>query len=329
MKSSVVTLPPPDLQIAFAGQLRKADADFLQSALLDTVAQLPTKTIDEQLHGFVASESLRRLSSAGLRGELIFPVPVVLSARPKLLAYYRLLFGFSQKEFYLAKYGTSSFKRMEDCGEISPRSADKLNDLCKAFAECGARLLAGFSPEHLSSKFFDRLTLLTLGSQFRGSANVTRGSDAVRIVFDLIEKITHPAATKATKTRIEIENAAKRKVVVEFSSDPDISILEEIFPGHFTKKIAIEIKGGTDFSNIHNRIGEAEKSHQKAKQEGFTEFWTIVNVERFDVEVAERESPTTNRFYVLAELLTANGNVFQDFRSRLESLLGIRSAKSG
>jgi hypothetical protein len=32
--------------------------------------------------------------------------------------------------------------------------------------------------------------------------------------------------------------------------------------------VAVEIKGGKDYSNIHNRIGEAEKSHQKAKKEG-------------------------------------------------------------
>jgi hypothetical protein len=30
----------------------------------------------------------------------------------------------------------------------------------------------------------------------------------------------------------------------------------------------------TDFSNIHNRIGEAEKSHQKARQTGYTEVAT-------------------------------------------------------
>jgi hypothetical protein len=34
---------------------------------------------------------------------------------------------------------------------------------------------------------------------------------------------------------------------------------------------AIEIKGGRDYSNIHNRIGEAEKSHQKAEKQGYVE----------------------------------------------------------
>ena len=31
---------------------------------------------------------------------------------------------------------------------------------------------------------------------------------------------------------------------------------------------AIEVMAGQDFSNIYNRIGEAEKSHQKAKANG-------------------------------------------------------------
>ena len=36
------------------------------------------------------------------------------------------------------------------------------------------------------------------------------------------------------------------------------------------------IKGGTDKSNAHNRAGEAEKSHQKARQQDFRECWTLI-----------------------------------------------------
>ena len=46
----------------------------------------------------------------------------------------------------------------------------------------------------------------------------------------------------------------------------------------YNNRIAIEIKGGTDVSNLHNRLGEAEKSHQNARLLGFTQFWTIINL---------------------------------------------------
>ena len=65
------------------------------------------------------------------------------------------------------------------------------------------------------------------------------------------------------------QDAAKRTVTIEIASDPDIIIREEIRPETYRNIIAIEVKGGRDFSNIHNRIGEAEKSHQKAKGKGY------------------------------------------------------------
>ena len=87
--------------------------------------------------------------------------------------------------------------------------------------------------------------------------------------------------------------------------------------------IAMEIKGGIDFANIHNRIGEAEKSHQKARQVGFVECWTIVNVDKIDMDMAHRESPSTNRFYRISQIATGAGEEFKDFRRRIIALTGI------
>jgi hypothetical protein len=85
--------------------------------------------------------------------------------------------------------------------------------------------------------------------------------------------------------------------------------------------VAIEIKAGTDFSNIHNRLGEAEKSHQKARKAGYTECWTVINTDRIDMELARRESPSTDRFYQLARL---TAGLDEDFRERIILLTGIR-----
>ena len=40
-------------------------------------------------------------------------------------------------------------------------------------------------------------------------------------------------------------------------------------------RIAMRVKGGTDTANLHNRLGEAEKSHLKAQQ--FPQRWTLIH----------------------------------------------------
>lgn len=98
---------------------------------------------------------------------------------------------------------------------------------------------------------------------------------------------------------------------------------ERISSDSYRNIIAIEVKAGTDFSNIHNRIGEAEKSHQKARQAGYVECWTVVNVDRIDTGMAKRESPSTNRFYRISQIENETGGEFDDFKNRIAALTGI------
>lgn len=111
---------------------------------------------------------------------------------------------------------------------------------------------------------------------------------------------------------------------MEFAPDPDIIIREEIAIGSYAEKIAIEVKAGEDFSNIHNRIGEAEKSHQKERARGFVECWTVVNVDGLDAAMAKLESPSTNRFYRLSAIVAGSGAEYADFCNRIVSLTGIK-----
>ena len=76
---------------------------------------------------------------------------------------------------------------------------------------------------------------------------------------------------------------------------------------------------------LNARLGEAEKSHQKARQQGYVECWTVINVDRLDMNTARQESPSTNRFYRLSDLRTEAGSEFEDFRNRIISLTGIPS----
>jgi hypothetical protein len=319
------TIPDPELQIDFAASLSKIRNSYLQDALNRTVRQLVVPDIDKELAIHVPPHSLSALAGHGLRGEMMFPVPIVLAANPRLLGYYRLLYGYSQKEFYNTATGVGRFKGMEERGTIATGKADELPSLCTALCGAGTLLLAGLGTTKINAKLFDHLTLLTLGPQLRGGANVKRGTAGILTVFNVLQEIVQASISKIDETSIEILNAADRKILIEFAADPDIIIREEMRKSTYRQLIAIEVKAGSDFSNIHNRIGEAEKSHQKARNVGFVECWTVVNVDKIDITMAHRESPTTNRFYRISDLIGANGSEYEDFRDRVISLTGIKN----
>lgn len=319
----MLRIPDPELQIDFAAALADLRSQYLQDALSETVRGLRIPDIDRDLAAFVPAHSLTALAVHGLRGEMMFAVPTVLAANPRLLGYYRLLYGYSQKEFYNAGTGLGRFKAMEQRGVLTEAVAQRVAELCGALAAAGALLLAGIGTAKISGALLDDLTLLTVGPQLRGGANVRKGTAGIRTVFNAIQEIVQAHVTKLENTRIEIRNAAGRRVLIEFAPDPDIIIREEMRADSFRKLIAIEVKAGSDFSNIHNRLGEAEKSHQKAKANGYVECWTVVNVDKTDMAMARKESPTTNRFYRISDLVAAAGSDYQDFRDRVVSLTGI------
>lgn len=320
----MIRVPDPELQVSFAAILAQIRNLYLQDALSETVRGLDITEIDRQLAVHVPGHSLAALAGHGLRGEMMFPVPVVLAANPRLLGYYRLLYGYSQKEFYTATTGISRFKGMEERGTVAKQNLGDIPMLCDALCRAGTMLLAGIGTAKISAALLDDLTLLTLGPQFRGGANVKKGSAGIRTVFNAIHAIVESSVVNLKDTRIEIKNAAGRTVLIEFAPDPDIILREEMRPGIYRQLIAIEVKAGSDFSNIHNRLGEAEKSHQKARAVGYVECWTVVNVDKTDMAMARRESPTTNRFYLISDLITATGKDYQDFQDRVISLTGIK-----
>jgi hypothetical protein len=318
-----IRVPIPSLQIDFSFALSQARTCYLQDALRAAVGDMKIKILDQELSRFAPADALSGLAMRGLRGELLFVTPSLLRKNPRLLGYYRLLLGFSQKAFYGKEDGLSRFKGMEDRGMISETNENPLDSLCLALNQSALELYKGIGPERASRELLDDLTLLTLGPQLRGGANVKIGLAGIAAVFEVIHRIVATHALSSNPHRIELINAARRKVFIEFASDPDIIIREQMDENSFRNVIAIEIKGGKDFSNIHNRLGEAEKSHQKARKSGYVECWTVVNVDRIDLEVAKRESPSSNRFYRLVDLESAKSDEYRDFRNRIIGLTGI------
>jgi hypothetical protein len=320
---SKLKIPEPDLQISFYHRLQEIRRTHLLDALLATVADLEITQIDQQLADLISGSGLRKVAGWGLRGELVFAVPCVLEANPRLLGYYRLLLGFSQKQFYGDRYGFGPFKSMEESRQITSANMPRLNDLCKALCASAEALVENVP--HLSKETVHELTLLTLGPQLRGGALNILGDKATRKVFDLISSLLSDEAVAEGKRSLEVRNAAGRLVRVEFAADPDICIREELPSGRFRNLVAIEIKGGRDYSNIHNRIGEAEKSHQKARKEGYVECWTMVGVAQLEMDLARRESPTTDRFYHIDRIVDSSSEEGEDFRENLLSRIGIRA----
>jgi hypothetical protein len=313
-------IPFPDLQIEFSARLLIARETILQQALLSTVSKLDISQLDLEVHEYVPPEALKTLAGCGLRAEIAFALPTVLHTNPHLLGYYRLLLGFSQKAFYTKKFGLSSagFLNMEENGVIDSKISAWIPALCKAINQSSAALIEGMKPKNITNKHLDELTLLTFGTLLRGSHNVKIGTDAVSKVFNVIKEIVGKHSTKTTDNFIEVLDATGRQIGIRFSSDPDIDIFTIGQASQSNRPLlAIEVKGGKDLSNAHNRLGEAEKSHLKAKAKGYTELWTIVNVEGLSDEDRKAESPTTNAFFDLSDLTGREGSAYDDFRDRL------------
>ena len=118
----MINIPVPELQIDFSFALGQVRSLYLQDALKNTIDSVDMEILDKELSKYVPQNSLKALAKHGLRGELVYAVPCILKANPYLLGYYRLLLGFSQKEFYTKEFGVSGFKSMESRGILTSKN---------------------------------------------------------------------------------------------------------------------------------------------------------------------------------------------------------------
>lgn len=316
-------LPDPLLQIGFATLLNGSRKTVLRDALRDTVRQLSIKALDAELAQYVPDRALGKLAAFRLRGEAVFPTPLVLKAQPTLIGYYRLLFGYSQKQFYGAATGCGPLGAMEKRGTLSTAAEAMLPELCRAFADSGTLLLDAIEDHLHNPELLHELSLLTLGAQYRGGANNERGAAGIKTVFGVIRSIVEASIVSEGETVIEVENAAGKRVQIALAADPDILIKSFLTETKTRPVVAIEVKAGEDQSNIHNRIGEAEKSHQKARAQGVTECWTIINVAQADLATLRLESRSTDRFFQLLDLVKADSDAFADFADHVRERVGL------
>lgn len=316
-----MNVPSPSKQVRFHQLLLAARKTWLVDALRETVADLDPAVVSDEMAQFAPKATRALLAQSGIRDEDALAVPCLLRASPTLLGYYRLLLGISQKGFYKKAFGLSLFRNMEVIGLLGKRQEASLPELCTNLNEALGELIAQISPR-ITPRDIAELPLLTLGSKFYGADNNAIGRQATQEVFLAIAEVVKDHVKERNERHLKLTNAAGRKVTITLAADPDVRIEEQF--GHDTRrKVAIEIKGGTDISNAHNRAGEAEKSHQKAKAEGFRDFWTVIAKRGLDMSTVNTESPTTSHWFDASQVLGQTGVDWDEFRSRIADEAGI------
>lgn len=168
------------------------------------------------------------------------------------------------------------------------------------------------------------LPLLTFGAQADGAWRNTIGISATSKVYGAIKAIVLESGVgiKEDEGSFTFYNKSSRAVTVSFSADPDVVIKESVGSGVITK-VAIEIKGGRDRANVHNRAGEAEKSHQKALKASVGDCWTVIDLSLSSLDQLKVESPSTRRWIDLGAVESQNGLGWDKFKDLVKTSLGI------
>ena len=320
---SPFSIPDTGRQVFVAAFLAQARHNWLHHAVVVAAKSVDAEKLRVEIESFAPAEGLAALRGTGVRDEEVFATPIMLQHSPGILAYYRLLLGISQKQFYSTSTGLNVFRSMEDRQSITERAAPMLGYLCDSLNSSLSDLIMALPREGLKHDVRE-LPLLTLGAQADGSWRNKIGTSATSQVFDSLKDIVRGTGRKyvETSSSISLLNSSHREVTLALAPDPDIVIREE-FPTGSVYKTAIEIKGGSDYSNIHNRVGEAEKSHQKARLEGAGDFWTIIDLQQGDPAILGTESPTTRQWFNLSEVLNRSGGSWEDLQRHVQSALGI------
>jgi hypothetical protein len=317
-------IPGVEKQIFAAGQLNQLRGSILSKALANAAKDIDADILRNEIKKYAPCEGLRALQGTRVRDEEVFAIPCLLRKTPTLIGYYRLLLGASKKSFYASKTGLGMFKTMEEKGRITKQAEVSIDDFCIQYNSSITLLIRGIYSSTLREDISE-LPLLTLGSQVHGSWSTAIGTKATKAVFEALKEVVKEAGCDFDEddSRIATMNAAGRKVTVSLAADPDVVIREDMGSGKSMYIAAIEIKGGLDYANIHNRVGEAEKSHQKAKSDGADQCWTIISLGGADREKLRMESPTTNHWFDIEQIKLRSGEDWDDVVARLKSAMSI------
>lgn len=321
MTNPVLNPPSATRQVSFHELLLAARQTWTIDALSEVLGQIDPKLLKSQLLIYAPVDTQKILAAQGIRDEHVFPTPIILETKPTLVGYYRLLIGVGQKSFYRGGTGMGPFQRMENEGILTPSTKKIIPAFCVAMSRVLADLIRAIAST-LTSRDIHELQLLTLGSNFYGSANNTIGQAATRGVLEAIAAALKGYVTNQTARSLTIAISNRRTFLVTLASDPDVSV-QETTGGKLKNLLSIEIKGGSDAANVYNRGGEAEKSHQGAKQKGYAECWTVIRTTGIDIHKLQRGSPSTAAWFDTSQILAQTGKDWNEFSRRILNILGI------
>jgi hypothetical protein len=321
-KAKPIKPPDPDRQVRFHERLVLARKTWLVDALNETLGRVDPNVVKAQLTTYVPPDVQQILAASGIRDESVFPTPIVLEDQPTLVGYYRLLVGLPRKSFYDSDLGMSRFQSMEEEGKITKAQEADLPEFCEAMGVSLAELVRRITPV-ITPRDVRELPLLTLGQYFQGGNNNIIGQVAIQAVFAAITEIVDAALTERADGVLRVSTSLG-SFLIAVGADPDIRVQRVDASGTAEQNLlSIEVKGGTDKSNAYNRGGEAEKSHQAAKQAGYPECWTVISMNGIDLGKLKGGSPTTNVWFDTPQVVAQQGPDWEDFSDRLRRLLGM------
>ncbi len=200
---------------------------WLSDALRGAMADVDQAALRNQVTSYVPVVAQRVLATAGIRDEAMFPLSVVLEARPSLVAYYRLLLGVSQKRFYKASTGMTPFKKLEQGAPLSEGLRTQLHDYCIAMCVAIAELVIQ-ADSTLEARDVEDLQLLTLGSFYYGSLNNKIGQAATLGVFTAITEIVDSFVQSKSANELALKMPDGRRFRIIVAGDPDMRIVESL-----------------------------------------------------------------------------------------------------
>lgn len=309
-------------QLEFHPLLVAARKTKLAPAVSEAAAECSQAKLRAEIAKIGDRRVLKLAAASGIRDEHVVAVPRLLRQKPTVIGYYRLLAGISKKQFYHGSGGFGALEAMEEGGAMTTTHDALLDAACSELNRLVSELVLSLE-ENFTAIDVEELPLLQFGAQLDGAHRVKIGEAAAQEVFTLVGELLRKHVTSASAKRLELADATATRVIIRRAGDPDIQITREDGSSR-PRKIAIEIKGGRDLSNAHNRAGEAEKSHVKARIGHATDFWTIASLPKKRLEEFKAQSPTTNLWFDLSEVLARSGPSWDEFRTQLASAVGVR-----
>lgn len=206
----------------------------------------------------ISENAWNKVIHRGIKPVIVFAHPEILQTILGSTAYYRMLAMVSQKSMNQIGGSVTNF----ETGTKFP-DKEKAEFLASHLNQIISHLIE--TDEKLNAREFDIWRGMSAGSQAQGSWQNAKGEQAEILLRGIIEKRINGKDLAKEITAIGLPTtkiALKNGKIISFSSEPDISILEDGLI-----QIAVEVKGGIDTAAVLERVGAAIKSLRRTKQE--------------------------------------------------------------